>query len=87
MKSSTAPQNSFISITELNLGIKSKSKRKRVISLLLFLMENKGSFVSKRRMTAYLGVNQRSVFRYLRALNEIVPLEKKYGMYGLGQAA
>ncbi|MFM1835361.1 MAG: hypothetical protein RJA04_48, partial [Bacteroidota bacterium] len=49
--------------------------------------ENKGSFVSKRRMTAHLGVNQRSVFRYLRTLNDIIPLEKKYGMYGLGQAA
>ncbi len=87
MKSSTDPQTSFISVDELDLGIKSKSKRKRVISLLLFLMENKGSFVSKRRMTAHLGVNQRSVFRYLRTLNDIIPLEKKYGMYGLGQAA
>jgi len=90
----TCPMNQIatspISITsfdELDLGIKSKSKRKRVNSLFFFLMQHRGSFVSKRRMTAHLGVNQRSLFRYLRTLNEVVPLEKKSGMYGLVQAA
>jgi hypothetical protein len=87
MTLSQATFSSLISVEELDLGIKSKSKRKRVFALLLFLMEHKGSYVCKRRMTAFLGVNQRSLFRYLRTLNELVPLEKKSGMYGLGQAA
>lgn len=83
----SAPFPSMISVDDLDLGIKSKSKRKRVIALLLFLMQHKGTYVSKKRMTAFLGVNQRSLFRYLRTLNDLVPLEKKYGMYGLGHAA
>lgn len=87
MKPTTAPSAPLFSIEELDLGIKSKSKRKRVISLLLFLMQHKGSYVSKRRMSAYIGVTNRSLFRYLRELNAIIPLDKKSGMYGLGHAA
>ena len=87
MKSSPTPFATLNSFEELDLGIKSKSKRKRVISLLLFLMQHKGSYVSKRRMSAYIGVTNRSLFRYLRELNAIIPLDKKSGMYGLGHAA
>ena len=87
MKPTTAPQTTFFSLDDLDFGIKSKSKRKRVISLLFFLIQHQGTYVSKRRMLKLLGINQRSLFRYLRTLNEFVPLEKKYGMYGLMHTA
>lgn len=87
MKPKTSLSKSVISVAELDLGIKSKSKRERVIALLLFLIQHKRSFVSKRRMSAYLGVTDRSLFRYLVALKSLVHLETKSGMYCLGHAA
>ncbi|MHA8083056.1 hypothetical protein ACST14_06515 [Aquirufa sp. A-Brett2-15D] len=87
MKPKTSPSKSVISIADLDLGIKSNSKRQRVVALLLFLIQHKGSFVSKRRMSAFLGVTDRSLFRYLGELKTVVHLETKSGMYGLANAA
>ena len=87
MKPKTSPSKSVISVAELDLGIKSNSKRLRVIALLLFLIQHKGTFVSKRRMSAFLGVTDRSLFRYLGKLKTVVHLETKSGMYGLVNAA
>jgi hypothetical protein len=87
MKPKTSPSKSVISVSDLDLGIKSNSKRKRVVALLLFLIQHKGSFVSKRRMSAFLGVTDRSLFRYLGELKTVVHLETKSGMYGLANAA
>jgi hypothetical protein len=87
MKPKTSPSKSVISVEDLDLGIKSKIKRKRVVALLLFLIQHKGTFVSKRRMRAFLMVTDRSLFRYLLELKTLVPLERKNGMYGLRCAA
>ena len=87
MKPKTSPSKSVISIADLDLGIKSNSKRQRIVALLLFLIQHKGSFVSKRRMSAFLGVTDRSLFRYLGELKTVVHLETKSGMYGLANAA
>jgi hypothetical protein len=87
MKPKTSPSKSVISVADLDLGIKSNSKRQRVVALLLFLIQHKGSFVSKRRMSAFLGVTDRSLFRYLGELKTVVHLETKSGMYGLANAA
>jgi hypothetical protein len=87
MKPKTFPSKSVISVADLDLGIKSNSKRQRVVALLLFLIQHKGSFVSKRRMSAFLGVTDRSLFRYLGELKTVVHLETKSGMYGLANAA
>jgi hypothetical protein len=83
MKQKTGRSISVISVEDLDLGIKSKTKRQRVVALLLFLIQHKGSFVSKRRMRAFLMVTDRSLFRYLLELKTLVPLETKSGMYGL----
>lgn len=83
MKPKTSPSKSVISIEDLDLGIKRNIKRQRVVALLLFLMQHKGSFVSKRRMRAFLMVTDRTLFRYLHELKTVVPLEGKNGMYGL----
>jgi len=87
MKPKTSPSKSVISVADLDLGIKSNSKRQRVVALLLFLIQHKGTFVSKRRMSAFLGVTDRSLFRYLGELKTVVHLETKSGMYGLANAA
>ena len=87
MKPKTSPSKSVISVSDLDLGIKSNSKRQRIVALLLFLIQHKGSFVSKRRMSAFLGVTDRSLFRYLGELKTVVHLETKSGMYGLANAA
>ena len=87
MKPKTSPSKSVISVADLDLGIKSNSKRQRIVALLLFLIQHKGSFVSKRRMSAFLGVTDRSLFRYLGELKTVVHLETKSGMYGLANAA
>lgn len=83
----TQPSTSVISATELALEIKCKSKRQRVVTLLQFLMQHKGSFVSKRRMSALLSVTDRSLYRYLGELKTLVPIESKSGMYGLANVA
>jgi predicted DNA-binding transcriptional regulator YafY len=87
LKPTTKPQTTHFSIDKLDFGIKSKSKRKRVLTLLVFLLQHEGSYVSKRRMVKLLGINERSLFRYLRTLHAFFPLEKRYGMYGLVQTA
>ena len=87
MKPKTSPSKSVISVADLDLGIKSNSKRQRVVALLLFLIQHKGTFVSKRRMSAFLGVTDRSLFRYLGELKTVVHLETTSGMYGLANAA
>lgn len=87
MKPKTSPSKSAISVSELDLGIKSNSKRQRVVALLLFLIQHKGSFVSKRRMSAFLGVTDRSLFRYLGELKTLVPIDSKSGMYGIRNVA
>ena len=87
MKQKTVPLKSVISIEDLDLGIKSKTKRQRVVALLLFLVQHKGSFVSKRRMRAFLMVTDRSLFRYLLEIKTLIPLERKNGMYGLRSVA
>ena len=83
----TSPSNLVISVAELDLRIKSKSKKQRVADLLQFLMAHKGSFVSKRRMSAMLGVTERSLFRYLGELKPLVPIDTKSGMYGIRNVA
>ena len=83
MKPKTFPSKSVISVEDLDLGIKSNIKRQRVVALLLFLIQHKGTFVSKRKMRDFLMVTDRSLFRYLLELKTFVPLEKKNGMYGL----
>lgn len=83
----TSPSNLVISVAELDLGIKSKSKRQRVADLLQILLVHRGSFVSKRRMSALLGVTERSLFRYLGELKPFVPIDSKSGMYGIRNVA
>jgi len=87
MKPKTSPSKSVISIENLDLGIKRNIKRRRLVALLLFLMQHKGSFLSKHRMRAFIMVIDRSLFQYLLELKTVVPLEGKNGMYGLRCAA
>ena len=87
MIQNTSPSKSVISVAELDLRIKSKSKKQRVADLLQFLMAHKGSFVSKRRMSAMLGVTERSLFRYIGELKPLVPIDTKSGMYGIRNVA
>lgn len=77
-----SPEKTELLIDSLDFGIKCKSKRQRVLSLLLLLIQHKGSFVSKRRMSTYLGVTDRSLFRYLGKLKTLIPLETHSGKYG-----
>jgi predicted DNA-binding transcriptional regulator YafY len=81
------PSTSVLSVSELALGIKCKSKRARLDTLLQFLVQHQGSFVSKRRMSALLSVTDRSLYRYLGELKTLVPIESKSGMYGLANVA
>lgn len=83
----TQPSTPALSVSDLALGIKCKSKRARVDTLLQFLVQHKGSFISKRRMSALLSVTDRSLYRYLGELKTLVPIESKSGMYGLANVA
>ncbi len=83
----TSPSKSVISVAEIDLRIKSKSKKQRVADLLQFLLAHKGSFVSKRRMSAMLGVTERSLLRYIGELKPLVPIDTKSGMYGIRNVA
>ena len=65
----------------LDFGIKSKPKRQRVIALLLYFVQHKGSFICKRKMSSFLGLTERSLYRYLKELKRLIPLQMKSGMY------
>ncbi len=71
------------------LGVKSKTKRAKLMKLMLYFLENQNRFIPKRTLANYLEVDIRTLYRYLKLVRELtqVELTQQFGRYGYVQKA
>jgi hypothetical protein len=73
----------------LYVGVKSKTKKAKLMKLMLYFLENQNRFIPKRTLANYLEVDIRTLYRYLKLVSELtnVELTQQFGRYGYVQKA